>query len=84
MLDKHYQARLAGSPSNGAAYLKEEIDDEKWEEIENVLSMKGKKNINDRSRWYEIWRILFPGLREPSNPCRYNGPVFILISLMHI
>jgi hypothetical protein len=84
MLDEHYRARLACSPSKGAAHLKDEIDDEKWKEIENVLSRKGKKNINDISRWYEIWRILFPGLKEPSNPCRYNGPVFIPIALMHI
>jgi hypothetical protein len=82
MLDEHYRAQLGCSPSKRAADLKDEIGDEKWNQIENVLSMKGKKNISDKSRWYEIWRILFPGLREPSNPCRCNGPEFILMALM--
>jgi hypothetical protein len=68
-LKEHNQAPVACS--NGLPSLKEGIDDGQWEEIEIVLkSKKGEKHINDVSRWYSIWGILFPGVKEPSNPCR--------------
>ncbi len=52
--------------------LKEGIGDPQWDEIKVVLSAQGRRRINDVSRWYAIWKILFPGVEEPSNPCKHE------------
>jgi hypothetical protein len=68
-LKDHQQERVACS--KGPPILKEGIDDGQWEEIERVLSSKkGQKQVNDITRWFAVWQILFPGVAEPSNPCR--------------
>ncbi|KIN03488.1 hypothetical protein OIDMADRAFT_26180 [Oidiodendron maius Zn] len=57
----------------GPSGLKESIDFGQWDEIELVLkSKRNQKHINDVSRWYAIWDILFPGVKQPSNP--WNEP----------
>jgi len=75
ILDEHYQALVACNPPKGALNLKEGIDDSQWAKIGVVLSKKGQKRIDDIARWYEIWQILFPGSKKPSNPCTYNKPI---------
>jgi hypothetical protein len=54
----------------GFSSLKEGIDDDQWEKIDNVLCKKGQKHISDFDRWYTIWDILFPDVKAPSNPCK--------------
>jgi hypothetical protein len=44
--------------------LKEGIDDGQWDKLYHL------KAKNDREKWFEIWRILFPGIPEPKNPCK--------------
>jgi hypothetical protein len=62
--------------------LKEGIDDSQWEMIENALKvsrtglLKTKtsrtQSQQDIDKWFAIWKIIFPGSPEPSNPCRYH------------
>jgi hypothetical protein len=56
----------------GEVDLKEGIDDPQWDGIKVVLSAQGQRRVNDISRWYAIWKILFPGVEEPSNPCKHE------------
>jgi hypothetical protein len=59
--------------------LKEGIDNQQWEMIERILRIRkaktetGKTQLqeDDIAKWFAIWRILFPHIPEPSNPCRY-------------
>ena len=54
----------------GLPSLKEGIDNEQWEKIDDVLGKIGQKHISDFDRWYTIWDILFPGIAPRSNPCK--------------
>ena len=56
----------------GEVNLKEGIDDPQWDKIKVVLSAQGRRRINDVSRWYAIWKILSPGVEEPSNLCKHE------------
>jgi hypothetical protein len=55
----------------------EEIDDGQWAKIEPLLSLKTKKGLSDADKescdfnnWFKIWKILFPGIPEPRDPCK--------------
>jgi len=60
-----------------ASALKEGIDDGQWEKIENLLKKTRSRNdagpphgpMHDLEKWFEIWKILFPGAPPPSSPC---------------
>ncbi|PMD31496.1 hypothetical protein L207DRAFT_189309 [Hyaloscypha variabilis F] len=60
----------------GSLDLKEGINGGQWDAIEDVLSRQGHKKVDDFSRWYAIWRILFPGLKQPSNPWKERPASF--------
>ena len=52
----------------------EGIDDIQWERI--CVTLKAKKGLtgiykleSERSKWFEMWDILFPTLSRPTHPC---------------
>jgi hypothetical protein len=55
--------------------LKESIDDGQWVKIEHLLKVRRglsayDKKQHDIEKWFEIWKLLFPNVPQPSNPCR--------------
>ncbi|KAF8863096.1 hypothetical protein BDZ45DRAFT_148462 [Acephala macrosclerotiorum] len=48
--------------------LKEGIDDGEWERISNILYKKTDKGKSDFEKWFDIWKILFPGIDPPQTP----------------
>jgi hypothetical protein len=65
---------VACNPTKGPPSLKDGIDEGQWARIELLFHKNGRKNVDDIARWYEIWRILFPGVQEPSTARGYNKP----------
>ncbi|PMD31495.1 hypothetical protein L207DRAFT_189298 [Hyaloscypha variabilis F] len=68
-LKEHCLAPEGCKPAKGSPGLKDGIDDRQWARIELLFRVSGKKDVDDIARWYEIWRILFPGVQEPSTTC---------------
>jgi hypothetical protein len=54
--------------------LKEGIDDDQWPKIEELLKVRrGKIVLEDKSdteKWFDLWRILHPGIPLPLHPCK--------------
>jgi hypothetical protein len=71
--------------------LKEGIDDSQWDKIWNLLKVKkrgmtsSEKKDHDYYNWFEIWKILFPDIPQPEDPCKLVTtscePLIILILL---
>lgn len=83
-LEDHCQAPVACKPSrltpnsNG-------IQENQWEEIDCVFSgHKGKKRVDDDSRWLELWRIILPGMIEPSSTREYNTGYLMCKNLINL
>ncbi|KAE9366629.1 hypothetical protein N431DRAFT_562011 [Stipitochalara longipes BDJ] len=74
-LKDHSQAPVTCKPSREFSHAVEGIEGDQWQEINRVLGQKGK-HVDDDFRWYEIWRILFPGLAKPSST-RIERPGYI-------
>ena len=55
--------------------LKEGIDDDQWPKIEELFRVKrGKIIVEDKSdteKWFDMWRILYPGIPLPEHPCKF-------------
>jgi hypothetical protein len=68
----------------GPPELKEGINLEEWEVIEEFLKIKKGKNSTGKSRmevdsdnWYKISGLLFPDDDPPSNPCKSTNHIKI-------
>jgi hypothetical protein len=72
-LAKHYSARPGCEPADRPPSMNDAIDDCQWARIEALFRRRGQKGVDDISRWYEIWRILFPGVKEPSTTRGYSN-----------
>lgn len=46
--------------------------------MESLRSRKRTVHQRHEDRWYEIWRIVFPGHSPPSSPCEYLRPLQLL------
>ncbi|PMD33108.1 hypothetical protein L207DRAFT_175446 [Hyaloscypha variabilis F] len=66
-LSEHYSARTGCEPADRPPSMNDVINDYQWERIEALFRRRGQRGVDDISRWYEIWQILFPGVKEPSN-----------------
>jgi hypothetical protein len=55
--------------------LKEGIDDDQWPKIEELFKVRrGKIVVEDKSdteKWFDMWRILYPGIPLPEHPCKF-------------
>jgi hypothetical protein len=75
-LNDHSQAPVACEPSRISPHANEGIQEDQWDEINRVFrSHKGKKDVDDESRWCELWRIIFPGMDEPFSTREYHKVV---------
>ena len=83
MLTDHCRANVACDPAKKPPSLEGGIDETQWEEIDLILSKKVHKNIDDISRWNMIWRVLFPGAKEPPNPCECKKIDHLFEALMN-
>jgi hypothetical protein len=72
-LAKHYSARPGCEPADRPPSMNDAIDDCQWARIEALFRRRGQKGVDDISRWYEVWRILFPGVKEPSTTRGYSN-----------
>ena len=57
---------------------KDGFNDRLWREIVSLVKARrglsaGERERHEIERWYDIWRVLFPGVSEPSNPCRFRA-----------
>jgi hypothetical protein len=57
--------------------MKQGIDDDQWQKIEDLLRVKRKLRIPDKGKhdidkWFEMWKILFPSMPLPEHPCESN------------
>jgi hypothetical protein len=55
--------------------LKEGIDDDQQEEIDEIFKNRRGISSSEKVRlqvekWFDAWRFLFPGVKEPSHPCK--------------
>ncbi len=72
------QKRPLGPCSQVPNCAREGIDRRQWKDIEAVLKVerakKGKQKrpslMEDVRKWFEIWKILFPGVDKPLSPCK--------------
>ena len=82
--DELHTHRRAGSCEQNCDLLKEGIDDSQFEKIENLLRARGGMRTNslakrmqlDYDNWFAIWRILFPYVDEPPDPCKLSASTF--------
>lgn len=52
--------------------MKEGISEEQWAALERQNHKKNQEK-HKFERWFDIWRILFPGVDEPRTPCKFTG-----------
>ncbi|KAH8656116.1 hypothetical protein BGZ60DRAFT_417808 [Tricladium varicosporioides] len=69
-LQEHQRSEIC---SKNLPALKEGIDDGQWAKIESIIKAKkgislAEKRKHDIEKWFDIWRIIFPGVSPPSNP----------------
>lgn len=56
--------------------LKEGINPDEWSSIRALLKAKKTKSEDEKleyekRKWFEIFKLLFPGTSPPDNPCKW-------------
>lgn len=56
------QERVQGPRRDG-------IDPQQWGQINGVSMKRSKKSYTDVDKWMDVWKIIFPDVPTPDNPC---------------
>jgi hypothetical protein len=57
--------------------LREGISDAQWEKLDGKRGKKGSQEKHPVEKWFEIWRVLFPGKKVPKTPCKPPGNLLL-------
>ena len=57
------------------ASLKEGVDEAQWAKLDRQ-NRKRNQEIHKVEKWFEIWDVLFPGVKRPTTPCELSSIVF--------
>jgi hypothetical protein len=57
-----------------APSLKEGVDEAQWAKLDRQ-NRKRNQEVHRVAKWFEIWDVLFPGMRPPKSPCELCIPI---------
>lgn len=66
LLSQHQKVDLCQSETTPPAPKRDGIDPQQWAQVQTIMRIRSKTDVE---KWMGIWKIIFPHLPSPGNPC---------------